>query len=66
MKALFTEMGARKISLKAMAFRINRHFNAVRHWRHGYRSPSIMDVEEMANELGYRLVLEPIEKGKKK
>lgn len=66
LRQIFTEMKARKIFGKDMARRIQRHENAVSSWRSGARNPNIMDVEELAHELGYRLVLEPIEKGKKK
>ena len=61
LKAIFNAMVERNVTVKAMSRRINHHSNIVSLWRTGRSTPSILSVEEMAAQIGFRLALVPIE-----
>lgn len=58
LKAIFEDMTGRGVRLADMGDMIGRHEARVSEWRRGLVEPGIMVVEEMADVLGYRLVLE--------
>jgi len=58
LKAIFEDMNGRGVRLADMGDMIGRHEARVSEWRRGLVEPGIMVVDEMADVLGYRLVLE--------
>lgn len=61
LRQVFEEMQKRRVPIYDMADRMRRHENRLSEWRRGVVEPGVMAVEEMAQHLGYRLVLIPIE-----
>lgn len=61
---IFAIMADRNMGTAKMADKLEANIHTVSRWRSGYNYPTILWVEKMAIELGYRLVLEPAEKGK--
>lgn len=61
LKEIFNTMVERNVTVKEMSRRINHHSNIVSLWRTGRSTPSILSVEEMAGQIGFRLALVPIE-----
>ena len=61
LREIFMAMRTRNVNLTAMADKLHCKPNMVGEWRRGEVCPGLLYTEEMAQCLGYRLVLEPIE-----
>lgn len=61
LRTLFAEMDRRDLVMGDFARRIPCHQQSLCRWRYGGTSPMIVQVEAIAQLLGYRLVLEKIE-----
>lgn len=64
LKTIFYAMHNRGITVDQMAQSINRHPNVVSSWRSGRCEPKVMDLEEMADTLGFDIKVVPREHSK--
>lgn len=63
-KTLFYAMHNRGITVEQIAQSIGRHANTVSDWRSGKNEPRVMDLEEMADTLGFEIKVVPREHSK--
>lgn len=61
LRAIFDEMWHQGVTVAGMADEMGRHTPRLTEWRNGRVEPGVMAVEEMAQHIGYRLALVPIE-----
>lgn len=52
---LFREAQSQGLSESTIAKMVGVHLNSVANWRRGKTTPSIIDVQIMAEQLGYRV-----------
>lgn len=60
-RALMDAMDATGLPARQLARASGVTNVAISHWRHGKSSPRLIEFETVAQAMGYRLVLEPIE-----
>lgn len=60
LRQLFNVLENRQITEEKISHAMNMFGKSVGRWRRGVHEPRIMSVEALAQELGYRLVLEKI------
>lgn len=65
-KELFDAIDASGKSASSIAYPAGIHHITLSYWKHGARSPRLTDVENVAQVLGYRLKLEPLDQSNKK
>lgn len=58
---LFDVIDATDLSAGTLASRVGVHRVTLSRWKHGGATPTILDVEALAQVLGYELVLKPRE-----
>lgn len=59
---LFDLIDAANVSAGTIGAETGVHYVTMSRWKHGKAAPNIKDFENVASVLGYRLVLQPMEK----
>lgn len=65
-RELFEIIDARGLTLAEAGRPARKHPVSMSQWRHGKVSPLLVDFEAVAEGLGYRLVLEPLDQSNNK
>lgn len=62
LRELFDVLHNANYSYRSVAQAIGIEHSNLTHWKSGLSNPSLLTAEEFAQVLGYRLVLQPVEK----